>query len=150
MLFDVMQIEQRPSEFWEEYNKRSELPRYQDYATLTFFGVAYDAMWAMAVGLHNAAVRISNGDDSGCDDKPGQITPLEEFEYFNQKMGCILRRAFEQIHFPGITVSVAVFQVLVKCFKPDGNFRVIFTLMLMAVALMKLLLLNNTGRMVRY
>ena len=67
--------------------------------------MAYDAMWAMAVGLHNAAVRVANHNDSGCDEKPGQITQLEDFDYFNQKMGCIFKRAFEDIQFLGITVS---------------------------------------------
>lgn len=89
------------------------MPPYQDYATLTFFGVAYDAMWAMALGLHDAAVRASNANDSGCEDQPGGITTLEDFDYFNQKMGCILRRSFEHIHFYGITVSVRLFRMLV-------------------------------------
>ena len=115
---DIVLTKQRPSEVEEEYNRRSELPPYQDYATLSFFGVAYDAMWAMAVGLHDAAVRVSNHNDSGCDDLPGEITPLEQFYYSNQKMGCILRHAFEHIHFQGVTVSVAVIQVIhvIKCF----------------------------------
>ena len=81
------------------------MPEYQDYATLSFVGEAYDAMWSMAVGLHNAAIGVSTGSNSDCDDKPGQITPLEHFNYSNEKMGCILRHAFEDIHFAGITVS---------------------------------------------
>ena len=72
---------------------------------LAFFGVAYDTMWALAVGLHNAAVRVSNHNDTGCEHKPGNITSLEDFDYANQKMGCILKRAFEEIEFTGITVS---------------------------------------------
>ena len=100
-----MLLKQTPSQFQEEYYSRLELPRYQDYPNLSFFGVAYDAMWAMAVGLHNAAIRIAAHNDSGCDNKPGEIKPLEEFDYFNQKMGCIFKLAFQDIHFPGITVS---------------------------------------------
>ena len=97
--------EQTPSQFREEYNKKLELPPYRDYASLTFYGVAYDAMWAMAVGLHNAAVRVSTQNYSGCDNKLGQVTSLEDFDYFNQKMGCIFKYAFQDIHFHGITVS---------------------------------------------
>ena len=100
-----MLVKQTPSQLWEEYNRRLELPRYQEYPKLAFFGVAYDAMWAMAVGLHNAAVRVSTRNDTGCDNKSGHITPLEDFDYSNQKMGCIFKRAFEDIQFPGITVS---------------------------------------------
>ena len=98
-------LKQTPPQFLEEYNRRIELPPYRDYPMLAFFGVAYDAMWAMAVGLHNAAVRVSNHNDTGCEHEPGDITPLEDFDYTNQKMGCIFKRAFEEIQFTGITVS---------------------------------------------
>ena len=98
------------------------MPQYRDYASLTIFGVAYDAMWAMAVALHDAAIRVSNNDDTGCDDQPGQITPLEDFDYSNQKMGCILKNSFQHVRFSGITVSAALFQVLVECITEKWHF----------------------------
>lgn len=111
----IVLAQQRPVEFLEEYARRSELPEYQEYAPLAFVGEAYDAMWSMAVGLHNAALKVSIANSTECQDKPGQIVPLENFDYSNEKMGCILRRAFEDIRFAGITVSICSKYVLSVC-----------------------------------
>lgn len=102
----IVFVKQRPTEFLEEYERQSKLPEYQDYAPLSFVGEAYDAMWSMAVGLHNVAIKVSVSNSTDCQNVPGRITPLEDFDYSNEKMGCILRHAFEDIRFAGITVSI--------------------------------------------
>ena len=63
----------------------------------------------MALGLHNASERVRLNDSTGCDDDnlSGELVPLEEFEYVNDRMGCVLRESFQQVRFHGITVSIA-------------------------------------------
>ena len=68
----------------------------------------FDAAWAMALGLHEASVRISMNNSSGCDDIPGDLVPLEDFDYFNDRMGCVLRDSFQAVNFNGITVIVGM------------------------------------------
>ena len=65
-------------------------------------------MWAIAVGLDNALTRIQNNDTSGCEDVPGSLVPLEDFEYDNSKMGCVLRESYHETNFSGVTVSFGV------------------------------------------
>ena len=59
----------------------------------------------MALGLHNASERVKINDSSGCDHLPGELVPLEHFDYLNDKMGCVLRNSFQHVSFRGITVS---------------------------------------------
>ena len=59
----------------------------------------------MAIGLDNAMKRIAMGNDSGCENLPGDLVPLEEFDYTNERVGCILRQGFAEVNFLGITVS---------------------------------------------
>ncbi len=68
-------------------------------------GTEFDAAWAMAQGLHIASEKVSMNDSSGCDDLLGELVPLENFDYMNDKMGCVLRKSFQQVNFHGITVS---------------------------------------------
>ena len=66
--------------------------------------MAYDATWAMAVGLHRAAKRISTKNDSGCEQVDGEMLPLENFTYSNKKMACILLKSYAGSEFEGVTV----------------------------------------------
>ena len=68
-------------------------------------GVAYDAVWAIALGLDHASEKVRLGNDSGCEDVPGNLVPLEEFDYSNAKMGCLFEKSFRETMFTGITVS---------------------------------------------
>ena len=49
------------------------------------------------------------GNDSGCENLQGELVPLEDFDYTNEKVGCILRQGFAEVNFVGITVSCYVF-----------------------------------------
>ena len=74
-------------------------------------GSSYDAVWAMALGLHYASERVSSNDSSGCDHLPGKLVPLEDFDYLNELMGCVLRKSFHQVNFTGITVGQGLKQI---------------------------------------
>ena len=62
----------------------------------------------MAIGLDNAMKQIAMGNDSGCEKLSGDLVPLEQFDYTNDKMGCLLRQGFAEVNFLGITVSCRI------------------------------------------
>ena len=70
--------------------------------------MVHEGIWSLAIGLDNAAKRISMRNDSGCEELPGDLVPLEEFDYSNERVGCILRQGFAEVNFLGITVSYPV------------------------------------------
>jgi hypothetical protein len=97
-----------PDEYEVEYRKRLREDRYQNLTEVSVAASEYDATWAMALGLHNAMERISLNDSTGCKDLPGELVPLESFDYRNNKMGCVLLKSFQQVNFRGITVSCSM------------------------------------------
>ena len=91
--------------FLAEYRRRLTLPSYQGLEELAVAGIAYDAIWSIALGLDRVINRVMENNDSGCETLTGELVPLEMFNYTNQKMGCILTQSMEEIQFAGITVS---------------------------------------------
>ena len=73
--------------------------------------IGFDLVWAMALGLNKTAERVAQLDDSGCEDLSGDIVPLEDFDYSNEKMGCILRQSIGSIKFDGLSVSHMFYNV---------------------------------------
>ena len=69
-------------------------------------GVAYDAIWSIAIGLDIASKKITAGNDSGCEHTYGELVPLEMFDYGNEKLGCIMRQSYDEVMFTGVTVSL--------------------------------------------
>ena len=59
----------------------------------------------MAIGLHHASERVRINDSSGCSHLSGNLVNLEDFDYQNELMGCVLRKSFHEVNFTGITVS---------------------------------------------
>ena len=98
---------QTPDEYEQQYRRRLQEERYQEMnlTEVVVAGTEFDAMWAIALGLHSASEKVRNNDSAGCEDLPGELLPLEHFEYVNDKMGCVLRKSFQQVSFSGITVS---------------------------------------------
>ena len=83
------------------------LPQYESYTPLNFYGNAYDAMWAIAFGLHTVDMWAREGKRADeCDSLPGELLTLNNFNYTNERMGCFMRKAFHEIHFTGITVRI--------------------------------------------
>ena len=99
-------VSQTGEEFEAEYAARLGAERYRDMNLTDFIlsGSLYDAMWAIAIGLHNASVHVARNDSIGCDQKSGKLVPLEDFDYDNEKIGCVLLKSFSQASFRGVTV----------------------------------------------
>ena len=95
------------NEFDAEYLRRLKEPRYQEMnlRPTSAPGLLYDAVWAMALTLQKVSDRVKMNDSSGCDHFPGELVPLEEFDYQNELMGCLMRRTYYNVNFRGITVS---------------------------------------------
>ena len=93
-----------------ESSRRSSLPQYEQYHQyeilgISFAGLAFDVIWAMALGLDATVQRIVQGDDSSCEDLPGDLVPLEDFNYTNKRLGCIMKQSMRNVNFTGVTVS---------------------------------------------
>ena len=100
--------EQTSKEFLEVYNDHLNQPRYHRFNPVATIapGVPYDGIWSLALGLDNAIKRVAQGNESGCEELFGDLVPLEEFNYTNEKMGCILRKSINEVQFDGLSVSV--------------------------------------------
>ena len=50
---------------------------------------------------------IDDGDiiGTGCENKSGSLTPLENFDYSNKKIGCLIQWNIQKTNFSGLTVS---------------------------------------------
>ena len=64
-------------------------------------------LWVLALALNHTIAMIDSGDTSGtgCDGVPGSLAPLEEFDYSNKKIGCLIQWNIQQTDFSGLTVS---------------------------------------------
>ena len=62
-------------------------------------------MWSIAIGLDIALKKITAGNESGCEHLYGELVALEMFAHANEKLGCIMRKSFDEVMFTGITVS---------------------------------------------
>ena len=98
---------QTPEEFLQNYTTLLEMERYrsQNLSEFIISGSEFDATWAMALGLQTASERVRRNDSRGCDHLPGRLVPLEELDYMNQRMGCVLMDSFQHVTFSGVTVS---------------------------------------------
>ena len=77
----------------------------QNLTEFILAGTEFDAIWAMALGLDSASRRVLMNDSIECDHLPGALVHLEDFDYLNEKMGCLLSNSFQKVNFSGITVS---------------------------------------------
>ena len=66
--------------------------------------IGFDLTWALALGLNKTVERIAQQNDSGCENLSGDIVPLEDFDYSNEKMGCILKQSMRKVQFDGLSV----------------------------------------------
>ena len=105
---------QSSQEFIDEYNKR--LWPVSDYNHSSTFKNAFDAVWSMAQMLnYTEEMRLSNlsrnhSEFNNCHHLEGELVPLNEFNYTNAFMGCVMRDNYYKVNFTGVTVSV-------KCMK---------------------------------
>ena len=66
----------------------------------------YDVMWVIAIALNNTIAMVRSGDinETGCSNVSGSLVPLEEFDYSNEKMGCLIQWNLQQTNFSGGSV----------------------------------------------
>ena len=96
--------EQTPREYDKLYeNKSIQL----GYTPGLVRGLSYDAVWALALALNKTQeMFLSNYNvtEIGCDELDGGLVPLEQFNYSNGVMGCVIRWNLEQTNFSGVSV----------------------------------------------
>ena len=73
--------------------------------------IAFDAVWALAAAL-NATEEMRGSDEmvnqTNCKELVGELVPLNEFNYSNEFMGCVLKYNLQQTDFLGVSVSEVV------------------------------------------
>ena len=80
-------------------------------------GVMYDVIWVLAMALNETMTMINHRDISrtNCEDVPGTMMPLEQFDYANEKIGCLVQWNLQQTHFNGVSVSLCTIFTVAKC-----------------------------------
>ena len=97
---------QSPATYQMEYEKRASEGGYSIEDVGAF---AYDAVWAMAFAL-NATMSMINSRDisnTGCENASGMLVPLEQFNYTNKKLECVIQFHLQNTNFIGVSVSPA-------------------------------------------
>ena len=79
-------------------------PKYENYSEVVP-GAAFDSVWTIAIGLDVASKKILINNETGCEGLPGDLVPLEHFQYTNMKLGCVIKQSFSELNFLGITVG---------------------------------------------
>ena len=75
------------------------------------YALAFDTMWTVAQVLnYTEEMRLRNeskedNEFKKCANLPGKMVPLNEFNYSNAFMGCIMKNNFYRINFTGVSVS---------------------------------------------
>ena len=113
IIIHILACLQTPESFHNEYSRRAIAGRFD----VVDAGVRlYDVMWVLAQALNNTVAMVERGDinESDCADVSGELVPLEQFNYTNEKMGCLLQWNLQQTNFLGGSVSV-VYIMLNSC-----------------------------------
>ena len=75
------------------------------YEATTVSAIAFDAVWALAEALNKTEeMRKYNQSISNCTDSEGDLVPLDQFNYSNGLMGCVLKHNLHQTDFLGVSV----------------------------------------------
>ena len=66
---------------------------------------AFDAVWTLAEVLkYTEKNRTSSEVPEDCTHLHGNLVPLDEFNYSNALMGCVIKENYKRINFTGLTV----------------------------------------------
>ena len=81
-----------------------------NYNFAAVYGQAFDAIWTIAQVLnYTEQMTIDQINRSlvheNCRDLPGELVPLDKFDYSNAFMGCDIKYNFYKVNFTGVTVS---------------------------------------------
>ena len=79
----------------------------ENYHVLDAGYVVFDALWVLASALNNTMSMVNSGDISrtDCENVPGSLEHLHNFNYKNMKMGCVIRWSLNNTNFSGVSVS---------------------------------------------
>ena len=105
-LFHFCECIQTPRQFDDLYEDR----RFnQSHSSLLTSSFAYDAVWTLALALNRTQDMFldnTNVSEIGCGGLDGGLVPLEQFNYSNGVMGCVVRWNLQQTNFSGVSVSL--------------------------------------------
>ena len=95
---------QTPEEFENDYTRRA-IEGGFDVVDASIR--AHDVTWVLAIALNNTMSMVRSGDinKTGCGSVPGSLVPLENFNYNNEKMGCLIQWNLQKTNFSGVSVS---------------------------------------------
>ena len=89
------------------YKNRADKENYIVHTAVAALG--FDAVWALAIALNKTAVMVQNGNvsETGCEgNTEGDLVPLEQFNYSNGLMGCVIQWNLQNTDFQGTSVSL--------------------------------------------
>ena len=71
-------------------------------------GRLYDAVWILAVALNRTMIMVKSGNinGTGCENITGSLVLLEQFQYSNEKMGCLIQYNIQITNFSGVSVRI--------------------------------------------
>ena len=97
-------ITQSPQEFEDEYQAIAVAEGYEILDTTS--AQLHDDVWGLALALNATMTMVNEGNisETGCEDLPGPLVPLEEFTYNNSKMGCVISWNLRRTTFSGMSV----------------------------------------------
>lgn len=96
---------QTPDEIHKEYLERLSWPQYEGLSEEILAEYAFDSVWTLALALNKTSEMIASKNETGCEHVNGELLALEDFDYTNEKMGCLLIKGFSQVQFTGASVS---------------------------------------------
>ena len=81
--------------------------------------IAFDALWTLALVLNKTEeIRLNattkREQSEVCSHLDGELVPLNEFNYSNAFMGCVMKENYKKANFTGVSVS--------NCFNSYNNY----------------------------
>ncbi len=106
ILHTLYVLMQTPAEHEAMYLDRVENSTY--FVNVPLAGISYDTIWALAKALNKTQGMVDSGNisESGCEETPGELVDLNNFNYSNGLMGCIIRWSLAQTNFTGVVVCL--------------------------------------------
>ena len=104
------------------YKNRAAEENYTVHTAVAALG--FDAVWALAIALNKTAamVQSDNVSETGCEGKTeGDLVPLEQFNYSNGLMGCVIQWNLQNTDFQGTSVSLKSDRSLVGIMCHEGD-----------------------------
>jgi hypothetical protein len=77
-----------------------------EYTVIDAGYVIFDALWILALALNNTMNMVDTRDISitDCGNVTGSLENLQDFNYKNRKMGCVIRWNLNNTSFSGVSV----------------------------------------------